>query len=208
MHCWLLFLAVTIASGCGGGNSNSPGNSANSSSTTVNIGDAPMAGIVAFVPAAVPGHQEEENGKLEDVKGLLASVSGSQFTIGFPNSTQTLTFSFDSNTVFDPTGIVLSSLPKGTILEVDAITQSGGLLAKKVEIETENQAGLETEGLVMQVTGNPTTSFQLVTHEVSAAGALVPNLGDTVTVNVSSNTNFRVGTDDVNLGALPFTPTF
>jgi hypothetical protein len=120
-------------------------------------------------------------------------------------STHTITFNTDSTTVFDPSGTVLSAIPMGTVLEVDGVTQSDGtFLAKKVEIETENQVGLEAEGLVSQLTGNPATSFQLIAHEVTGPVTVAPNLGANLTVNIASNTNFRVAGDGINLSGMSF----
>jgi hypothetical protein len=154
---------------------------------------------------AAGGHEEVENGELEDIKGMLSVASANQFTITLGSSTQTMTFNTDSTTLFDPSSTVLTNVPKGTVLEVDGVTQSDGtFLAKKVEIETENQVGLETEGLVTQVTGTPATSFQLITHEATGPATVIPNLGSTVTVNLASNTNFRAGGDDINLSGMSF----
>lgn len=157
------------------------------------------------VSVAAGGQEEAESGELEDIKGMLSVASANQFTITVGTSAQTMTFNTDVTTVFDPSGTVLSSVPKGTVLEVDGVTQAdGSFLAKKVEIETENQVGLETEGLVTQVSSSPATSFQLVTHEATGASTVAPTLGSTVTINLSSNTNFRVDGDGVSLSGMPF----
>jgi hypothetical protein len=156
-------------------------------------------------PVANVGQQEVENGELEDIKGMLSGVSGTQFTITLGTSTHTLTFNTDSTTVFDPSTTVLSAIPKGTVLEVNGVTQSDGtFLAKKVEIETENQVGLETEGLVSQLIGSPATSFQLIAHEVTGPATVAPNLGANLTVNIANNTSFRVAGDDINLSGMSF----
>jgi hypothetical protein len=156
-------------------------------------------------PVGAAGHQEDEDGELEDIKGMLSAVSGTQFTVTLGTGTTPMTFNTDSTTVFDPQGTVLSSVPIGTVLEIDGVTQADGtFLAKKVEIETENHVGLETEGLVSQLTGTPPTSFQLVAHEVTGPVSVVPNLGSSLTVNVGSNTSFRVAGDNVNLSGLSF----
>ncbi|HET9742818.1 MAG TPA: DUF5666 domain-containing protein [Terriglobales bacterium] len=152
------------------------------------------------------GDEDEENGELEDIKGMLSSVNGSQFTITLGASAQTMTFNTDTTTVFDPSGTVLANIPMGTVLEVDGITQADGtFLAKKVEIETEDKIGGEAEGLVTQITGTPATSFQLVTRESTGAAGMAPDLGTTVTVTLSSNTRFRADSDDLDLGGMSFT---
>lgn len=150
--------------------------------------------------------EDEDHGELEDIKGMLSSVSGTQFTITIGKSSQTLTFNTDANTKFDPAGTVLSTLLQGTVLEVDGVTQSdGSFLAKNVEVESEEPEGLETEGVVIQVSGAPPTSFQLISREASAPLTLAPNTTDPVTVNIDSNTKFRVSQDGMNLNGVSFT---
>lgn len=161
---------------------------------------------LAAVQVGPVDQEDDDHGELEDIKGMLSSVSGTQFTITVSKGPQALTFNTDANTKFDPAGTVLSSLPQGTVLEVDGVTQAdGSFLAKNVEVESEEPEGLETEGVVVQVSGTPPTSFQLVSREASAPLTLAPNTTGTVTVNIDSNTKFRVSEDGLNLNGVSFT---
>ena len=149
--------------------------------------------LVTMNPIGAAGQQDQENGEADDIKGTFVSFSGTQFTIKVGGSAQPLTFNTDSSTIFDPSTLSLSTIKVGTVLEVDASTQADGLLlAKKIEVESENQLGLEIEGLVTATTGTPVTSFQLIAQEVSAPSTVSPNLGSAVTVNLDANTSFRV----------------
>jgi uncharacterized protein DUF5666/uncharacterized protein DUF4382 len=149
---------------------------------------------VVTTPVAAAGQQEDDdNGEADDLKGTFGGFTGTQFTLKVAGASQSLTINTNSSTVFDPSNLTLSTIPVGTVVEVDASTQADGtLLAKKVEVESENQVGMEAEGLVTTVTGNPATSFQLVTHEVTAPSANGPALGGTVTVTLGTNPTFRV----------------
>jgi hypothetical protein len=178
------------------------------------------AGNVSFTPVitaaatAVPagGGQQVENGKIEDLRGMVLSVAAPQFTVATREKPAGVTFTTDVNTVFN--GITgLSALVKGTIVEIDAATQSNGtLLAKKIEVEDdhENEAEQEeeAEGLVAQVTGTPATSITVVVNDSSSTtSAQQPAMGSTITVNINANTDFRVD-NHVDLTGLNFAPTF
>lgn len=139
--------------------------------------------------------EDDEHGELDDVKGVVGSVSSSSFVlnIGGISNTHPLTFNVDQNTTFDGITGGLSALKSGMVVEVDAVTITDGtLLAKRVELETEHTIGMEAEGRVFSTTGMP-NSFQLIVHEDE--GANTPNLGTTITVNLSPNTTFRVNSE-------------
>lgn len=137
----------------------------------------------SVAPNALENQQEPENGGIEDATGPVTGTTSSNFTISVGQ--QSLTFSVDSNTKFD--GIAgLASLMNGMVVEVDAVTQSNGnLLATKVEVEEENQDGLEAEGVVSTVTGNPATSITLVAQDAASPSGLGPVVGSNITVDVS-----------------------
>lgn len=146
------------------------------------------------VPAA--GEKEDdEHGELDDVKGVVGTVSASSFVlnIGTASNAHPLTFNVDQNTTFDGISGGLAALKSGMVVEVNAVTITDGtLLAKRVELETEHTIGMEAEGRVFSTTNMP-TSFQLIVHEDEGANA--PNLGTTITVNLSPNTTFRVNSE-------------
>lgn len=147
---------------------------------------------------SVPGageKEDDEHGEVDDVKGVVGTVSSSSFVLnigGFSN-VHAMTFNVDQNTVFDGITGGLAALKSGMVVEVDAVTQTDGtLLAKRIELETEHTIGMEAEGRVFS-TANMPSSFQLIVHEDEGANA--PNLGTTITVNLSPNTTFRVNSE-------------
>lgn len=157
---------------------------------------------------AAEDNQHPEDGALEDVNGTVSSVGSSSFTINTPSSSQPLTFTVNSTTEFKDGLAGLSSLTAGMIVEVEGVTAAdGSLLAKEVEAEVEVENGLEDDGIVISTTGTPVTQFQIVLQGFTSGAAITPTVGNTVTVNVDSNTSFKVA-DSVDLTNLPFTPVF
>ena len=152
--------------------------------------------------------QENEDGEVE-VTGSIASASGKSFTLNVNQTSGQLTFTTDSSTEFESPLVGVGSLTAGMIVEVKAVTESGGaLLARKVEAEVEEANGLELEGLVVSTTGSPVTQFVMVVHDETTPGSAAPAVGDNVTVNISGDTRFRIHSDNVDLSNLSFTPTF
>jgi len=140
-----------------------------------------------------------QNRELDDVRGVVTSVAAPKFTLTSFQMAQAITFTTDSNTKFR--GITgLSQLANGMIVEVDAVTQSDGtVLAKRVETNVETNDGEELEGLITTVTGTPATQISLTTQFESSPVAALLNLlgvGDTVNVQISSTTVFKVADAD------------
>jgi Domain of unknown function (DUF5666) len=149
---------------------------------------------------------DADNDRFRDVRGVVTSVSAPSFTIASRHMDQLFTFSTDSNTTFE--GISgLSQLAAGMIVEVDAQMQSDGtLLAKRVDVDEDSNDGLEVEGFITAVTGNPVTQFMVNDQFDSGPIAALLDLlgvGTGVTVDVTSNTAFSVSdSDEINLGGL------
>ena len=161
--------------------------------------------IVALSGIAAQNQQVDDNGKIEDITGVVTGVSGNSFTISVEQHATPMVFTVDATTVFQAPLANLSSLSVGKIVEVDAVTMSSGaLLALKVSTEFEVENGLELEGFVSSVTGTPVTQFQLVVHKSSTASTTAPALGSVLTVNVAANTNFKIADDHVDLTGLAF----
>jgi Domain of unknown function (DUF5666) len=139
--------------------------------------------------------RDQDNDEVRDVRGVVTNISAPNFTIASRQMDQMFTFATDSNTMFQ--GITgLSQLSAGMIVEVDAQMQSdGSFLAKRVEVDEDSDDGLELEGFITAVTGNPATQFMLNNEFGSGPIAALLNLlgiGSGVTVNVSSTTTFSV----------------
>src|SRR5262249_27374773 len=93
--------------------------------------------------------QNHEEGELEDIIGLVTSVSGTSFTMTAGQNGVSLTFATDANTEFSD-GAALATMAN-TIVEVEGRTKAdGSLYAKEVE-GIENENGAELEGLITQV---------------------------------------------------------
>jgi hypothetical protein len=149
---------------------------------------------------------DNDNDDFKDVRGVVSSVSAPMFSVTSAEMAQMFTFTTDSNTKFQ--GISgLSQLTMGMIVEVDAHLQSDGtLLAKRVEVDEDSNDGLEVEGFVTTVTGNPATQFMVSDEFDSSFIAALLNLlgvGDNITVNVSNNTAFTVSdSNDIDTSGL------
>lgn len=149
---------------------------------------------------------DQDNDDFHDVRGVVTQVSAPNFMVASRQMNQIFSFSTDANTQFD--GISgLSQLSAGMIVEVDAQVQSdGSLLAKRVRVDEDSDDGVQAEGFITAVTGNPASSFTLDNEFGSGPIAALLNLlgiGTGVTVNLNSNTNFSVSDgDEINTSGL------
>jgi Domain of unknown function (DUF5666)/Domain of unknown function (DUF4382) len=176
-------------------------------SLSVNLATNPPTVTVTPVFAAsvstnaAENQQEPENGEIEDVSGPVTATTASGFSISVGQ--QSLTFNVDSNTKFE--GVAgLASLLNGMLVQVDGVTQANGSLrAVKVEVEVEDQDGLEAEGVISSVTGSPATSITLVAQDASSPSGLGPVHGSNITVDVSGAK--YVLNNKVDLSGLTFT---
>jgi Domain of unknown function (DUF5666) len=161
------------------------------------------------VAAQNNGDQEEaENGELEDITGMVTSVSGTSFAMTVGQSGVSLKFATDGNTEFKD-GASLSTL-LNTIVKVEGVTKPDGTLyAKQVE-GIENQNGAELEGVITQVTGNPATQLVIVAQDGIGSGMDDAKVGSMQTVNVTG-AQYRVDQghiDTSGIGGLPSPPNF
>jgi hypothetical protein len=151
--------------------------------------------------------QDPWQGWMQHMVGSVASTSGSQFTMNSLMGLQNATFNTSSNTQFvNMSGMGMMS--GGTVLSVDAITQSdGSLLAQRVE-SMWGSGGMMGGGIVTGITGNPPTTLSIVANNGIGGGMMMSAISGNITVNVSSSTPYSYDSDDVDVGNLPFTPTF
>lgn len=131
------------------------------------------------------GQQEDDNGEMEDVTGLVTAVNAPNFTLHVGQSGADLVFTTDANTQFsDGVTDLASTLNK--IVKVEGVTRGDGTLyAKEVE-GIENETGAEMEGLITAVTGLPATSFTLMAQDGVGSGIDGTKVGDTFTIDVSA----------------------
>lgn len=161
-------------------------------SVSLNLAVNPPAATItpvfsaSLVSNASASQQTAETGGFEDVTGVITAATGSSFTIGVAQTGQALTFNTDSNTAFSGVSGV-SALQTGTVVEVNGVTRSDGtLLATAVALRVGVAGGLEVEGLVTGVTGNPATGLQMAVRDEASSSASRPAPGDIVTTDISA----------------------
>ena len=133
---------------------------------------------------APEAQQEDDDGEMESVTGLVTSVSGNNFTMKAGQSGAQLTFTTDSTTQFSD-GLTNVASCLNQIVNVEGVTRSDGtLFAKEVE-GIENQNGAEVEGLVTAVTGNPATSLNITAQDGMGNGMNNAMVGGTFAVDVT-----------------------
>jgi hypothetical protein len=152
---------------------------------------------------AAEAQQEDDDGEMESVTGLVTSVSGNNFTMKVGRSGAQLTFITDATTKFSD-GLTNVASALNQIVNVEGVTRSdGSLFAKEVE-GIENQNGAETEGLVSSVTGNPATSLGFVVQDGTGNGMDDTKVGDSFTADVSGlqASDYRVDQGKVDFSGL------
>jgi Domain of unknown function (DUF5666)/Domain of unknown function (DUF4382) len=167
----------------------------------------------SFAPAGLPvagqeNHEDPDNGELEHIVGQVTNVSGTSFTIVQGQSGVSLTFNTDANTHLDDLSS-LASLTVGALVRVEAHTlQDGSLLATEVELLSGDERGEDhgegenLEGLITATTGSPVGSFMLLVHDGAGKQMNTGMMGASATINVSSNTDFRVNDGGLDLSGL------
>lgn len=179
-------------------------------SLTITGNSASVTPVFAASSATVvaAAQQGDESGEIEDLAGMVSSVAAPNFTITAGMNLQPMSFVTDSSTEFEGVAGV-GALQQNMIVKVDAITQSDGtFLAKKVEVEEADAAGLESEGIVTSIAGMP-NSFTLVVQDESSSSSSAPAVGGTITVDVGGSTHYSIHTsNNIDLNGLSITPTF
>lgn len=158
----------------------------------------PASISLTVLPAIQATGELEE---IEDVSGRVTArdLINNRFTLETPQGN--LTIQVDANTRFedfDEAGLAntFSSLLPTQVVEVDLrVLAAGTLVAKKVELkETEPQG--EMEGTIVSV--DRSSQFKMVLVE-EIPQALAVQVGNVVTVQFGTNTNFRVDNDGLEL---------
>jgi hypothetical protein len=149
---------------------------------------------------AAEAQQEDDDGEIESVAGLVTSVSGNNFTMKVGRSGAQLTFATDATTNFSD-GLTNVTSALNQIVNVEGVTRpDGSLFAKEVE-GIENQTGAETDGLVSSVTGSPATSLGFVVQDGTGNGMDDTKVGDSFTADV---TGLQASDYRVEQGSLDF----
>ena len=159
-------------------------------------------------PVAV-ANQQDDDGELEDVTGLVTSVSGSAFTMNVGQSGAQLTFTTDNTTQFSD-GVANLNSTLNQIVKVEGVTKADGtLFASEVE-GLENQNGAELEGIMTAVTGNPATSVSVLAQDGTGSGMNSSKIGASFTANISG-AQFKIDQGNIDtsgLGGIPGAPNF
>lgn len=173
----------------------------NGNVTGVNIGASSFTFSTSAV--AAENQQEPEDGELEDTTGTVSSVSGTSFTLVLGITGTPLTFATDANTVFSD-GATLATMTNA-VVTVEGVTRSDGTLyAKEVE-GVENGNGMEADGLILQVTGNPATQLTFNADDGSGSGMDDTKTGTTLTADVS-NAGYKIDKGNIDFSQLPAFP--
>jgi len=170
----------------------------------------PSLGVDFSAASAVTATQQtkEAEGELEDlddVDGIVASPSSSQFTLQTTDMGN-LTVTIDSNTQFDGFDACAAAnatcVQTGQSVEVDLmLLANGGFLAKKIELEDDAQqaADDELEGIISKI--DSPSQFEIVVNDELRAVANV-SVGNPVTVMLTTSgggTSFQVDTNGLTV---------
>ncbi|HKW76752.1 MAG TPA: DUF5666 domain-containing protein [Terriglobales bacterium] len=166
-------------------------NSVTLSGTTVTgISFGPTSfNITAKAPGA-QANQQDDDGEIEDVQGLVTAVNGSSFTMNVGQTGSSLTFTTDSTTEFKD-GLTTLASALNQVVTVEGFTRSDGtLFAKEVE-GLENENGAELEGIITQISGSTLT---VMAQDGIGNGMDNTKVGDSFTVSIAglNASKFRV----------------
>lgn len=154
-------------------------------------------------------NQQDDDGELEDVTGVVTNVSGSSFTMNVGQSGAQLTFATDNTTQFSD-GLTDVNSTLNQIVKVEGTTKADGtLFASEVE-GLENQNGAELEGIMTVVTGNPATSITVLAQDGTGGGMDASKVGASFAADVSG-AQFKVDQGNIDtsgLGGIPGAPNF
>lgn len=153
--------------------------------------------------------QEDDDGELEDVTGLVTSASGNNFTMNVGQSGAQLTFATDNTTQFSD-GVTNVGSTLNQIVKVEGKTQADGtLFASEVE-GIENQNGAELEGIVTAVVGNPAISASVTAQDGIGSGMDATKVGAPFIADISG-AQYKVDLGNIDtsgLGGIPGSPNF
>ncbi|MBZ5523162.1 MAG: DUF5666 domain-containing protein [Acidobacteriia bacterium] len=159
--------------------------------------------ITAKAPGAAT--EQDDDGEIEDVRGLVTAASSSNFTLKSGQSGGSLIFNFDATTQFSDGATSTNLLNQ--IVKVEGFTRSdGSLFAKEVE-GLESSTGSELEGLITSISG---TLLTVNADDGIGGGMDDTKIGASFTVSISGLNASKFKVDGGNgLGtSVPNTLTF
>lgn len=155
--------------------------------------------ITAKAPG-VAANQQDDDGEIEDVQGMVTAVNGSSFTLKVGTGSS-LTFATDGTTQFKDGVTGVASL-LNQVVTVEGFTKSdGSLFAEEVE-GLESNTGAEVEGLITAISG---TTLTVTAQDGIGSGMDDTKVGATFSVNIAGLTasKFRVKAGNGFGGGLP-----
>ncbi len=148
------------------------------------------------------------NGGLQQMMGVVSSTTTNSFTMTRLQATNTFTFMTNTATQFQGNISNMNMMQNGMGVLVSATLQPDGtLLATRVSSRM-NSGGIMGGGIITAVTGLPATQLTIVMQNGAGASMMTSYLSQSVTVNLTSNTEFEVDDDRIDLTKLSFTPVF
>jgi hypothetical protein len=146
------------------------------------------------------------DGGIQQMMGMVSSVSGSSFSMTPMQAAQTFRFSTNASTSF--TGTTMSGMASGMILLIDATLQpDGSLLATNVQSMMAS-GGVMGGGVITAVSGSPATQLTMIMQNGAGSGMMASYFAQGATITLASTTTYQIDQNDVDMSSLPFTPTF
>jgi hypothetical protein len=146
------------------------------------------------------------DGGIQQMMGMISTVSGSSFTMSSMQAAQAFTFSANASTVFE--GTSMSSMGSGMLTVVDATLQPDGtLMATRVQSKM-SSGGVMGGGMITAITGQPPTSFTMAMQNGAGNGMMSSMFAAGMTIDLNGSTTYKIDTDNMDMSGLPFTPVF
>jgi hypothetical protein len=148
------------------------------------------------------------NGGMQQMMGDINSTSTNSFTMTSLQATNTFTIMTNTATQFQGNINNMNMMAKGMgVLVTAALQADGTLLATRVRSKM-NSGGIMGGGIITAVTGQPATQLTIVMQNGAGASMMPTYLSQTITVNLTSSTEFEIDNDRIDLSHLPFQPVF
>jgi hypothetical protein len=150
--------------------------------------------------------QDYTDGGVQQMMGTISSTSGNTLVMSPLQGAQNFTFTTNSSTNFDGTG--MSSMMGGMPVIVDGTLQSdGSLLATMVQVMA-GSGGVMGGGVVTAVTGTPATALNMVMQNGAGTGMMASYFAAGATIDVSNGPTYEIDDDQIDMSGLSFTPVF
>lgn len=174
------------------------------------------AGNVALTPMLTAqtgtmraGGFDPEDGGMHGVTGMVGAMTGAggPFTFSAMQGLSGMSMGTGAGTQYmGMSG--MGMMGNGLMISVDAMPQPDGTWSVSNIQWRMGAGGAMTGGVVLSMTGSPTTQVVLAMHDGAGAGMMASNLAGTTTVNIGDSTTFSIDSTGIDLSSLPFAPSF